>query len=94
MEKAGLPPPRVNYERGPYSLDFFWPELGLVIETDGARTHNTDAAFHADRRRDVNLKVAGLETVRFTWDHIVNDRDWVVRALRAIAARRGDRLAQ
>ena len=87
--RAGLPPPLVNEDRGPYCLDFFWPDLGLVIETDGARTHNTDAAFHADRRRDVDLKVAGLETVRFTWDHIVNDPDWVERGLRAITRRRG-----
>jgi Transcriptional regulator, AbiEi antitoxin/Protein of unknown function (DUF559) len=86
VDKAGLPPPRVNEERGAYCLDFVWPDLSLVIETDGARTHNTDAAFHADRRRDVNLKVAGLETVRFTWDHVVNDPRWVERALCAIAA--------
>ncbi|HEY3019184.1 MAG TPA: type IV toxin-antitoxin system AbiEi family antitoxin domain-containing protein [Solirubrobacteraceae bacterium] len=86
VANAGLPPPRVNEDRGPYCADFLWPELNLVVETDGARTHNTDTAFHADRRRDVDLKVAGLETVRFTWDHILNDPRWVERALRTLTA--------
>jgi hypothetical protein len=82
--RAGLPPPLVNTERGPYCADFLWPELHLIVETDGVRTHNTDTAFHADRRRDIDLKVAGYQTLRFTWDHVVNDPAWVERALRAI----------
>ena len=86
VASAGLPRPRVNEDRGPSCADFLWPELNLVVETDGARTHNTDTAFHADRRRDVDLKVAGLETVRFTWDHIQNDPRWVERALRTLTA--------
>jgi hypothetical protein len=82
--RAGLPPPLVNTDRGPYCADFLWPQLHLIVETDGARTHNTDTAFHADRRRDIDLKVAGYQTLRFTWDHVVNDPAWVERALRAI----------
>ena len=33
-------------------------------------------------------KIVGYETLRFTWDHVVNDPDWVVRALRLVAFRR------
>jgi Transcriptional regulator, AbiEi antitoxin/Protein of unknown function (DUF559) len=84
---AALPPPLVNSQRGPYCSDFIWPDLGLIVETDGARTHNTDTAFHADRRRDIDLKVAGHETLRFTWDHVVHDAPWVDNALREVAAR-------
>ena len=27
-----------------FRVDFFWPELGLVVETDGLRYHRTAAA--------------------------------------------------
>ena len=60
----------------------------LIVETDGARSHNTDAAFHADRRRDIDMKLAGYETLRFTWDHVVRDSRWVRRALSTTAAAR------
>ena len=85
---AGLPPPLVNHERGEYTSDFLWPQLMLIVETDGARSHNTDAAFHADRRRDIDMKLAGYETLRFTWDHVVRGSRWVRRALSTTAAAR------
>ena len=76
----------VNVDRGPCCPDFLWPDLRLIVETDGARTHNTDTAFHADRRRDVELRVQGYETLRFTWDHVLHDPLWVERALRSVTA--------
>ena len=79
---AGLPRPLVNHERGDYTCDFVWPEPKLIVETDGARTHNTDSAFVADRRRDVNLKLAGWDTLRFTWYDVVRDPAWTQAALR------------
>ena len=27
-----------------FEVDFFWPDLGLVVETDGLRYHHCDAA--------------------------------------------------
>ena len=82
VANAGLPRPLVNHDRGDYTCDFVWPQLKLIVETDGARTHNTDAAFVADRRRDVNLKLQGWETLRFTWHDVVRDPAWTQAALR------------
>src|SRR3954454_7718144 len=77
VAQAGLPSPLVNHKRGGYTSDFAWPELNLIVETDGARTHNTDTAFVQDRRRDIDLFLAGQTTLRFTWADIVERPDWV-----------------
>jgi hypothetical protein len=88
VAQTPLPPPLVNHRKGPYTADFIWPELGLIVETDGARTHNTDTAFVADRRRDVDMKIAGLETLRLVWADVLERPEWVVRALLSTAAAR------
>lgn len=44
---AGLPKPRTQARLGRYRVDFHWPELGLVIETDSLTYHRT-AAEQAD----------------------------------------------
>jgi hypothetical protein len=41
---AGLPPPQTRQHLNGFRVDFFWPELGLVVETDGLRYHRTPAA--------------------------------------------------
>jgi predicted transcriptional regulator of viral defense system len=33
--RAGLPMPQTGYVLNGFRVDFFWPELGLVVETDG-----------------------------------------------------------
>jgi very-short-patch-repair endonuclease len=47
-------------------VDFYWPDLGLVVETDGLRYHRTPAQQTRDRRRDQTHTAAGLTTLRFT----------------------------
>jgi Transcriptional regulator, AbiEi antitoxin/Protein of unknown function (DUF559) len=93
VARTPLPPPLVNHRKGPYTADFMWLELGLIVETDGARTHNTDTAFVADRRRDVDMKIAGLETLRFVWADVLERPEWVVRALVSTTAARRARAA-
>lgn len=56
--QAGLPRPHVNLpitleDGGPHVVaDFAWPELRLIVETDGWATHGTRRAFVYDRHRD------------------------------------------
>jgi hypothetical protein len=40
---AGLPPALTQQWVNGHRVDFFWPELGLVVETDGLRYHRTPA---------------------------------------------------
>jgi chorismate mutase len=49
---AGLPSPQTQAHVNGHRVDFFWPELKLVVETDGLRYHRTPAQQAADRRRD------------------------------------------
>jgi predicted transcriptional regulator of viral defense system len=38
---AGLPQPQTKAWASGYEVDFFWPQLGLAVETDGLRYHRT-----------------------------------------------------
>ena len=49
-----------------FEVDFFWPDLGLVVETDGLRYHRTPSAQTRDARRDRAHIVAGMTPLRFT----------------------------
>jgi very-short-patch-repair endonuclease len=81
---AGLPPPRANHVVEGMEVDFCWPELRLIVETDGWAYHGTRAAFSRDRRRSVTLTVAGWTVLRFTYEDVVHDPDHVVQTLRQL----------
>jgi hypothetical protein len=51
-EEADLPLPLTKQMVNGFEVDFYWPELGLVIETDGLRYHRTPSAQARDARRD------------------------------------------
>jgi very-short-patch-repair endonuclease len=70
-----------------FKVDFFWPELRLVVETDGLRYHRTPAQQARDRLRDQRHAAAGLATLRFTHSQVVRHPGHVVATLRAVAAR-------
>jgi len=69
----GLPDPRPQFyidpgDGGPaIRADFAWPDLRIVVETDGRKTHGTAQAFESDRRRDQRLTAAGWTVIRTTW---------------------------
>ena len=84
-ERAGLPRPLVNMPivvGGTHvEADFAWPELRLIVETDGWATHGTHAAFVNDRRRDRMLAAAGWRVLRFTWYEIEHQPEKVAEEL-------------
>jgi hypothetical protein len=41
VKAAGLPMPLAKQWVNKFEVDFFWPDLGLVVETDGLRYHRT-----------------------------------------------------
>jgi very-short-patch-repair endonuclease len=64
--RVGLSKPETGQWVNGYKVDFYWPDLGLVVETDGLRYHRTPAQQAADRRRDQAHAAAGLTSLRFT----------------------------
>jgi very-short-patch-repair endonuclease len=82
-KRAGLPPPQTQARVEGHRVDFYWPELELVVETDGLRYHRTAAARAADRAGDQDQFVAGLTALRFTGTQVRRDRARVEAVLRA-----------
>jgi hypothetical protein len=64
--KAGLPTPLTKEMVNGFEVDFFWPKLGLVVETDGWRYHRTASAQTRDALRDQTHTAAGLTPLRFS----------------------------
>jgi very-short-patch-repair endonuclease len=79
-----LPTPIVNAPIGSVTVDFLWPDRGLIVELDGYRAHGGRAAFEEDRRRDVELRLQGYEVLRFTWRQIAERPAEAVAALRRL----------
>lgn len=63
---AGLPLPLTKQIVNGFEVDFFFPALGLVIETDGLRYHRTASTQTRDVRRDRAHTLAGMTPLRFT----------------------------
>ena len=82
---AGLPEPLTKAWVNGFEVDFLWPDLGLVIETDGLRYHRTPAAQARDRLRDQAHTAAGMTTLRFTHRQVKHERAHVERVLAATA---------
>lgn len=84
--QAGLPVPETSVYVTGHEVDFHFPELGLVVETDGLTYHRTPAQQGEDRKRDQDHAEAGLTPLRFTQAQIRYEPERVVRVLRASAA--------
>jgi very-short-patch-repair endonuclease len=85
--KAGLPEPRTQARVNGFRVDFHWPDLKLVVETDGLRYHRTPAQQANDRRRDQAHTAAGLTPLRFTHAQVAHEPARVRRTLAAVATR-------
>jgi very-short-patch-repair endonuclease len=66
VKAAQLPTPMSKQRVNRFEVDFFWPELGLVVETDGLRYHRTPSTQTRDARRDRAHIMAGMTPLRFT----------------------------
>jgi len=82
---AGLPPPLTKQMVNGFEVDFFFPDLGLVVETDGLRYHRTASAQARDARRDRSHTLAGMTPLRFTHYEVKHEAAKVAQALRRAA---------
>lgn len=73
------------------AADVLFPDVGLVLEVDGAAYHGA-ARFQVDRTRQNRLVAAGYTVLRFTWEDLTRRPDEVARQVSAMLARlrRGD----
>ncbi len=90
----GFPPDAVNVwipfpDGGGAEADFLYRDQRLIVETDGRDSHAIRKAFHSDRRRDARLMLLGWRVVRFTWQQVMYEPDYVAATLRGLLAQAG-----
>jgi len=85
--RAGLPKPSTQQWINGFRVDFYWHDLGLVVETDGLRYHRTPSEQARDHVRDQAHIAAGLTPLRFTHWQVRYDPNHVEHTLRAAARR-------
>ena len=56
----------------------------LLLEADSFFWHGQRAALERDARRYNELVAAGYLVLRFTWEHIVGEPDWVLQIVRDV----------
>jgi very-short-patch-repair endonuclease len=84
---ASLPLPDTARRMNGFRVDFFWDELGLVVETDGLQYHRTAAQQAKDIARDHANAARGLTPLRFTHGQVRYEPAHVVETLSAIMRR-------
>ena len=85
--RAGLPRPQTQCWINGFRVDFYWPAIRLIVETDGLRYHRTPAQQTRDRVRDQAHVAAGLTVLRFTHGQISFEPSHVQSILEAVNTR-------
>lgn len=78
---AGLPQPLTKALVNGFEVDFFWAEVGLVVEADSLRYHRNGVKQARDLRRDQVHTATGLTTLRFTHWQVAHEPRHVVAIL-------------
>jgi very-short-patch-repair endonuclease len=67
-------------------IDLGHPGLLIALEADSFAHHGTRKALTRDCRRHVNLTIRGWRLLRFSWEDVMFDREWVVDVIRQAVA--------
>ena len=81
LQGAGLPVPSTAFVVAGYELDLYWPDLRFAVEIDVYATHGGHESFEEDRRRDEDLKLAGVELTRVTGRRLEREPRQVVKRI-------------
>lgn len=84
---ASVPTPVTGMRLNGFKVDFYWPHLALVVETDGLRYHRTPAQQARDRLRDQAHTAAGMTPLRFTHAQVRFEATHVRETLLAVVRR-------
>lgn len=94
VRRAGLPMPAANFWVGEYEVDAYWPAERFGVELDVYETHGTRAAFESDRRREEDLLLQGIETIRITGPRLDREPAEVIERIAALLEQRRRRLSE
>jgi hypothetical protein len=88
VQRAGLPRPSMNLFVEGHELDAYWSDERFAVELDTYDYHGTPAAFEADRIRQEDLKLSGIEMTRITGVRMDREPEAVANRLRRLLAQR------
>jgi very-short-patch-repair endonuclease len=77
LADAGVRRPLVNNFIEGHELDFYWESERFAVELDSREHHRTRRSFEQDRKRQEELAMAGVETIRITGTRLKHDPDEV-----------------
>lgn len=66
-----------------YIVDFYCPDLGLVVEVDG-RSHSGEQKLREDLNRQERLRSLGLRVLRFSDQQVMRDLENVMRGIEGV----------
>jgi very-short-patch-repair endonuclease len=91
-QQMGLAPLTTNFNAAGYELDVYWPELRFAVELDVYATHGAHEPFEEDRRRDEDLKLAGVELTRVTGRRFEREPRQVMERIARLLEQRREQL--
>jgi very-short-patch-repair endonuclease len=87
VSETSLPMPLTQQRLNGFRVDFVWPDLKLVVETDGLFYHRTPAQQGKDHLRDQTHLAAGFTPLRFTHAQVRFEAGYVRFTLLAVVNR-------
>jgi hypothetical protein len=88
VRRAGLPQPSMNFFVAGCELDAYWQAERFAVELDTYDFHGDPRAFEADRLRQEDLKLAGIEMTRVTGARMDREPEAVATRLRRLLSQR------
>jgi hypothetical protein len=93
LDAHHIPRPRLNawlsVDAHRYQVDCLWPDVRLVAELDGFKSHGTKRAFRKDRKRDRRLGAHGFHVIRITEDQLLDEPSEVAADLASLLSLSG-----
>jgi very-short-patch-repair endonuclease len=72
LAEYGVTEPELQYEIGPYRVDFCWPQRRVILEVDGRQKYQSPEDLFAEKRREDWLRARGFLVTRAVWTDVVD----------------------
>jgi hypothetical protein len=80
-ERAGIPMPDVNVMVAGVDVDAVWRDRRLVVELDGEGNHSSWAQIQNDRSKELRLRAARFDVIRYGTRQVEEELDLVAADL-------------
>jgi very-short-patch-repair endonuclease len=78
--------PTRQHRLGNRRIDYVYADRKIAIELDGRGTRATKKVFEDDRKRQNEIVLGDWRILRFTWDNVTLEANYVIETLRSALA--------